>query len=74
MIEVNTDPAPPGLNNGPDNGPDNSSDNGLFNGLAPDRSLFNSLATSRHIATSQVAKTTQALAKTPTLGAEHPQL
>ncbi len=54
MMEVDTDPAPPGLNNGPDNGPDN----GLFNGLAPDRGLFNGLATSRHAATSQVAQTT----------------
>ena len=50
MMEVDTDPAPPGLNNGPDNG--------LFNGPTPDRGLFNGLATSRHAATSQVAQTT----------------
>ena len=82
-MEVDTDPAPPGLNNGPDNdfdnGPDNGQfngpDNSLFNGLdnGSDHSLFNGLATSRHATAPQVAQTTQVPAKTPTIGAEHPQ-
>ena len=74
MIEVDTDPAPRGPDNGPDNGLNNGPDNGLFNGPTPDNGLLNGLTTSRHAAAPQVAQTAQAPAKTPTLGVDYPQL
>ena len=40
-MEVDTDPAPRGPNDGPDNGLNNGPNNGLFDGPAPNDGLFN---------------------------------